>query len=168
MKKVISLALFSATLAFSQAGIMGGTDGLHQINANTLGQWKVNFGTGGNITFGSWGLSRGGVYEANGKRYSFNDADASLSGNFFASVGILDIVDIGLSLPLYYDHANSKGPSGEGNMWTTSRGDLDLFTKIGLPLFLQKTDSSRPPLCSTFMFRRVNRVPVCAPVTLGI
>ena len=84
MKKVISLALFSATLAFSQAGIMGGTDGLHQINANTLGQWKVNFGTGGNITFGSWGLSRGGVYEANGKRYSFNDADASLSGNFFA------------------------------------------------------------------------------------
>lgn len=133
MKKVISLALFSATLAFSQAGIMGGTDGLHQINANTLGQWKVNFGTGGNITFGSWGLSRGGVYEANGKRYSFNDADASLSGNFFASVGILDIVDIGLSLPLYYDHANSKGPSGQGNMWTTSRGDLDLFTKIGLP-----------------------------------
>ena len=133
MKKVISLALFSATLAFSQAGIMGGSEGLHQINANTLGQGKVNFGTGGNITFGSWGLSRGGVYDVNGKRYAFNDADASLSGNFFASVGVLDFIDVGLSLPVYYDHANSKGPAGSANMWTTSRGDLDVFAKIGLP-----------------------------------
>ena len=133
MKKVASLALLTTTLAFAQAGIMGGSEGLHQINAKTLGQWQVNFGTGGNISFGSWGLSRGGVYEVKGKRYSFNDVDYSQAGNFFVSVGVLDFIDVGASLPVYYEHANSNGPSGYGNMWTTSRGDLDLFAKVGLP-----------------------------------
>ena len=143
MKKVVSLALLATTLAFSQAGIMGGSEGLHQINAKTLGQWQFNLGTGGNIAFGSWALSRGGVYEVKSKegytRYSFNDADYSQAGNIFVSVGLLDFLDIGASLPVYYEHANSKGPtgamgpSGYANMWTTSRGDLDLFAKIGLP-----------------------------------
>lgn len=133
MKKVVSLALLTASLAFSQAGIMGGSEGLHQINAKTLGQWQVNLGTGGNLSFGSWGLSRGGIYKSNGKRYSFNDADYSQAGNFFVSLGILDFLDIGASLPVYYEHANSKGPGGAANMWTTSRGDLDLFAKVGLP-----------------------------------
>ena len=133
MKKVVSLALLTASLAFSQAGIMGGSEGLHQINAKTLGQWQVNLGTGGNLSFGSWGLSRGGIYKSNGKRYSFNDADYSQAGNFFVSLGILDFLDIGASLPVYYEHANSNGPGGSANMWTTSRGDLDLFAKIGLP-----------------------------------
>ncbi|SIO04189.1 OmpA family protein [Fibrobacter sp. UWB11] len=144
MKKVVSLALLATTLAFSQAGIMGGSEGFHQINAKTLGQWKFNIGTGGNIAFGSWALSRGGIFEVKTgkntyKRYSFNDVDYSQAGNFFVSVGLLDFLDIGLSLPVYYEHANSKGPtgamgpSGYANMWTTSRGDLDIFTKIGLP-----------------------------------
>ena len=134
MKKVASLALLTTTLAFAQAGIMGGSDGLHQINAKTLGQWQVNLGTGGNISFGSWGLSRGGIYmDKNGKRYSFNDVDYSQAGNVFVSVGVLDFIDIGASLPVYYEHANSNGPSGAANMWTTSRGDLDLFAKVGLP-----------------------------------
>ena len=63
MKKVVSLALLTTTLAFSQAGIMGGTEGLHQITAKSLGQWQISVGTGGNISIGSWGLSRGGVFE---------------------------------------------------------------------------------------------------------
>ena len=138
MKKVISLALLSTTLACAQAGIMGGSEGLHQINAKTLGQWQVNVGTGGNISIGSWGLSRGGVFEMRKgnsayQRYSFNDADYSQAGNFFVSLGILDFIDIGASLPVYYEHANSNGPSGSSNMWTTSRGDLDLFAKIAIP-----------------------------------
>ena len=138
MKKVVSLALLATSLAFSQAGMMGCSEGLNQINANTLGQWKINLGTGGNIAFGSWGLSRGGVYEVKNKkggytRYSFNDVDYSQAGNFFVSVGLLDFLDIGASLPVYYEHANSNGPGGSANMWTTSRGDLDLFAKVGLP-----------------------------------
>lgn len=132
MKKIIALSLLSSSLAFSQVGMLGGTEGLHEINAKTLGQWQFNIGASGNFTFGSWGLSRGGIYEVKGKRYAFNDADASITGNVFVAVGILDFVDIGASLPLYYEHANSQW-GGKANMWTTSRGDLDLFTKIGLP-----------------------------------
>lgn len=134
MKKVISLALLSTTLACAQAGVMGGSEGLHQNNARTLGQWQINAGTGGNISIGSWGLSRGGVYEMDGKRYSFNGADYSQAGNFFISLGLFDFLDIGASLPVYYEHANSNGPSGKANMWTTSRGDLDLFAKIAIPV----------------------------------
>ena len=148
MKKVISLALLGTTLAFAQAGMMGGSEGLHQINANTLGQWQVNLGTGGNIAIGSWALSRGGVYDAKigrkgeYKRYSFNDAIYSQAGNFFVSVGVLDFIDVGASLPVFYDHATTKddkGPSGQGNMWGTSRGDLDLFAKVGLPFASDST-----------------------------
>ena len=158
MKKVVSLALLTTSLAFSQAGMMGGSEGLHQINANTLGQWKINVGTGGNIAFGSWGLSRGGVYEVRNKkgqytrRYSFNDADYSQAGNFFVSVGVLDFVDIGASLPVYYEHANDKGPTGArgpagyANMWTTSRGDLDIFAKVGLPFASTDSGFFKPAL----------------------
>ena len=133
MKKFIALGLLSSSLAFSQVGVPGASEGLHQNNAKTLGQWQVNFGVNGNLSFGSWGLSRGGIYYADGKKYAFNDADASLSANFFVSVGILDFVDIGLSIPGYYEHANSNGPGGSSNMWTTSRGDLDIFAKVGIP-----------------------------------
>ena len=138
MKKVASLALLTSSLAFAQAGLMGGSEGLHQINAKTSGQWQINIGTGANFSFGSWGLARGGIYEVKNKkggytRYSFNDADYSHDGNIFVSVGVLDFIDVGASLPLYYEHANSKGPAGQANMWTTSRGDLDIFAKIGLP-----------------------------------
>lgn len=151
MKKVISLALLSSTLAFAQAGIMGGSEGLHQINARTQGQWQVNIGTGGNISIGSWGLSRGGVYEMRSgggtyQKYSFNGADYSQAGNIFVSVGVLDFIDIGASLPLYYEHANSNGPSGSSNMWTTSRGDLDLFAKVGLPFASSKSGFFLPAL----------------------
>ena len=133
MKRIITLGLLSSSLAFAQAGMIGGTEGLHEINAKTLGQWQINFGASTNLSVGSWGLSRGGVYEVKGKRYSFNDADASLSGNLFVTVGLLDFIDVGVSLPVYYEHANSKGPGGTANMWTTSRGDLDLYAKVGLP-----------------------------------
>ena len=138
MKKILGTALLAAGISFAQIGMEGGTDGLHQTNAKTLGQWHFAVGTGGNISIGSWGLSRGGVYDmryGNGvfKRYSFNGADYSQAGNFFVSMGILDFIDIGASLPVYYEHANSNGYSGAANMWTTSRGDLDLFTKIAVP-----------------------------------
>ena len=112
MKRSLSLLMLTATLAFSQAGVMGGSEGLHQLNANTLGQWRVNAGAGGNFAVGSWALSRGGVFEAENrwKRYegrSFNDMDFSHSSNLFVAVGVLDFVDVGASLPFYYDYAKS-------------------------------------------------------------
>lgn len=137
MKKFLVSTLvtlgFAAVSAFAQIGMEGGSDGLHQINAKTLGQWRFSMGTGGTISIGSWGLSRGGVYEYDGKRYSYNDADYSQAGNIFLGVGIFDFLDVGAILPLYYEHANSDGPSGSLNQWTTSRGDLDLWMKIAAP-----------------------------------
>ena len=134
MKKIIGIALLAASAVFAQIGMEGGSDGLHQINAKTLGQWNFTLGTGGNISVSSWGLARGGVYEMDGQRYHYNAWDYSQAGNFFVGLGLLDFLDVGAILPLYYEHANSKGPSGAENQWATSRGDLDLWSKIRLPL----------------------------------
>lgn len=142
MKRFLASALaflgLASVSAFAQMGMEGGSDGLHQINAKTLGQWNFTVGTGGNISIGAWGLSRGGVYEYEGKTYTYNGADYSQAGNVFLGVGLLDFLDVGAILPLYYEHANSDGPSGSLNQWTTSRGDLDLWTKVAVPF-----DSSR-------------------------
>ena len=138
MKKIITLSLLACGLAFAQAGIQGGTDGIHQYNTKTNGQLGFSIGTGGNIAIDAWSLSRGGNYTSNGKTYGFNDWDPSLSGNINASVGLYDMVDLGLNLPLYYEHAKSNGPSGSNNMWTTSRGDLNVWFKVRFPFDNEK------------------------------
>ena len=134
MKKAIALSLLAGSLAFAQSGLMGGVDGIHQHNASTLGQWNFSIGTGGDITLDSWSLTRGGQYTYKGKNYTLNQWDWTLAGNFNAAIGLLDFLDVGVSLPLYYDHANDdEGPSGYLDMWTTSRGDLDLWFKAAVP-----------------------------------
>ena len=134
MKKSFALSLLAAGFAFAQSGLMGGIDGIHQHNASTLGQWNFSIGTGGDITLDSWSLTRGGQYTYKGKNYTLNQWDWTLAGNFNAAIGLLDFLDVGVSLPLYYDHANDdEGPSGYLDMWTTSRGDLDLWFKAGVP-----------------------------------
>ena len=134
MKKAIALSLLAGSMAFAQSGLMGGVDGIHQHNASTLGQWNFSIGTGGDITLDSWSLTRGGLYTYKGKTYDLNQWDWTLAGNFNAAIGLLDFLDVGVSLPLYYDHANDdEGPSGYLDMWTTSRGDLDLWFKVGVP-----------------------------------
>ena len=134
MKKAIALSLLAGSLAFAQSGLMGGSDGIHQHNARTLGQWNFVIGTGGDITLDNWSLTRGGQYTSKGKTYTLNRWDWTLAGNFNAAIGLLDFLDVGVSLPLYYDHANDdEGPSGYYDMWTTSRGDLDLWFKAGVP-----------------------------------
>lgn len=138
MKKIITLSLLACSLAFAQAGIQGGSDGIHQYNTKTNGQLGFSIGTGGNIALDAWSLSRGGNYTSNGKTYGFNDWSASLSGNVNASVGLYEFVDLGLNLPLYYEHAKSDGPSGANNMWTTSRGDLNVWFKVRMPFDSQK------------------------------
>ena len=113
MKKAIALSLLAGSMAFAQSGLMGGVDGIHQHNASTLGQWNFSIGTGGDITLDSWSLTRGGLYTYKGKTYDLNQWDWTLAGNFNAAIGLLDFLDVGVSLPLYYDHANDdEGPSG--------------------------------------------------------
>ena len=57
MKKILGTALLAAGISFAQIGMEGGTDGLHQTNAKTLGQWNFAVGTGGNIAIDGWALA---------------------------------------------------------------------------------------------------------------
>lgn len=138
MKKILGTALLAAGISFAQIGMEGGTDGLHQINAKTLGQWNFAVGTGGNIAIDGWALARGGKYSQGGNDYTFNWWDYTQAGNFFVNAGLTNWMDVGVSLPVYYEHANSNGPSGSNNMWGTSRGDLNVWSKIRLPLDTNK------------------------------
>lgn len=133
INKVLGCALLASGLSFAHSGIVaGGSDGLHQINAKTLGQWNTVVGTGGTIATDAWAFTRGGGYEMNGQRHAFLDWAATMSGDFFIGIGLLDFLDLGVSMPLYYDHAPDS-PGGASNMWTIGRGDLDIFAKIRAP-----------------------------------
>lgn len=131
VKKIFALSLFSAGMLFAQTGLMGGTSGIHQQNAYTLGQWGVEIGTGGDVAFDSWSLSRGGIIYKNGSPSSFYDYSGTLAGNIHAAIGLADFLDVGLALPLYYDHANAKALAlGEGDIWKASRGDVNMWLKV--------------------------------------
>ena len=131
MKKIIALSLVAGGLAFAQSGLQGGTSGIHQHNAYTLGQWGIEVGTGGDISADNWSQSRGGVLKQGNQDRSFHRNAGTLSGNVHAAIGLKDFIDLGVALPLYYDHANLEG-KGEGDIWTASRGDLDVWLKAGL------------------------------------
>ena len=62
------LVLGLAIASFAQTGLMGGSDGIHQINTRSLGKAQVIVGTGGNVTLDPWALSRGGIFYDDGQR----------------------------------------------------------------------------------------------------
>ena len=133
MKKIVAMSLLAGSFAFAQSGLMGGADGLNQKTAQTLGQGGFAVGFGGQVSYDSWSLSRGGQVTKYGKQGAFRENDGSLTANINFAAGVTDFMDVGLMLPLYYDHANTdKLP--EGDMWKASRGDLELWAKAKLPL----------------------------------
>lgn len=135
MKKISILLLLAASLVFAQAGAQGGSDGLHQQNAYTLGQWNFVFGTGGDVGLGTKTMSGNGKFIDNeGKTWDFDDMSFELSGNVYAGVGLLDFLDFGLSFPLYYEYAwSAGGPTNEYYMRAGSRGDMDMWLKFRAP-----------------------------------
>lgn len=137
-RKIYLLAiLFSAIFAFAQSGLMGGTDGIHQINAYTLGQWQFVAGTGGNVTVDPWALTRGGEFYSDGQLRHLKSFKISATGNFFIGMGISDNVDIGVGLPINYDRSYAEGYlDATSNIRT---GDLDLWMKVKAP-FLGDSD----------------------------
>ena len=94
MKKIIALSLVAGGLAFAQSGLQGGTSGIHQHNAYTLGQWGIEVGTGGDISTDSWSQSRGGVIKQGNQERSFHSNAGSLSGNIHAAIGLKDFIDL--------------------------------------------------------------------------
>lgn len=135
MKKSLYSALlaglFAAGSACAQSGIAGGSDGLHQYSAKSLGQWNFEIGTGGNASVDSWSLAKGGaVADENGKDIGIYDVDGSFSGNFNFAVGLLNWLDFGANIPIYYEYVGSStGEDKDYNMSALSRGDLETWIK---------------------------------------
>lgn len=131
MKKLVAYLLLFAALAFAQTGLMGGSDGIHQLNTRTLGQWQVIVGTGGNFTIDPWSLTRGGVYYNDDERHKLKHYKVSSTGNFFAGLGLTDYADIGAALNINYDMSYADGYwDATGNI---RQGDLDLWLKARAP-----------------------------------
>lgn len=129
MKKFIALSLVAGGMAFAQSGLMGGTSGIHQHNAYTLGQWGVEVGTGGDVALDSWALARGGVVYRGNEKGVISEWAGSIAGNIHGAMGLNDFLDIGLSLPLHYDHANTADMD-PFDMMKASRGDVNMWMKI--------------------------------------
>lgn len=129
MKKFVALSLLAGGMAFAQSGLMGGTSGIHQHNAYTLGQWGIEVGTGGDIALDSWAIARGGILYRDGKGAGISEWAGTITGNFNGAIGLSDFLDIGMSLPLYYDHTNTLGMDPM-DMMKASRGDVNLWMKI--------------------------------------
>lgn len=162
MKKIIALSLLAGSLAFAQSGFEGGSDGFHQQNAYTLGQWGVYVGTGGNVSNDSWAFSRGGTFsDADGNRYSFENWAGSFSGNVNLSLGLLSFMDLGAVMPLYYEYAHDlKGVAEDNGMKRASRGDLNLWLKVRAPFGDEKTVFALAMMLNTYIPTGENSVGV--------
>ena len=138
MKKIVAMSLLAGSFAFAQSGLQGGADGIHQKTAQTNGEGGFSIAVGGQVSYDAWSLSRGGQYIKGGQASAFYENVGSVSGEISLGAGVTDFLDLGLVLPLYYDHANSP-KNNEGDMWKASRGDLEFYAKAKLP-FDEMTD----------------------------
>ena len=102
------ILLMAAGLAFAQSGLMGGTDGIHQINSKTLGKYRFSLGTGGNVTIDPWALTRGGVFYDDGVEQHLQDFKISATGNFYIGFGLADNIDVAVALPINYDRSYAE------------------------------------------------------------
>lgn len=149
LKKLILFLLSAAVLAAAQTGLMGGSEGIHQINASTLGQWNFVIGTGGNFALDPWSLTRGGVFYDDGVRDHLQHYKVSATGNFFAAVGIGDYVNTGVAFNINYDRSYANGYlEATGNI---RQGDLDLWLKVRAPFIDESSALSLAMQLDLFM-----------------
>ena len=144
MKKLTLLIALAQSLVFAQTGLLGGRTGLHQQDAETLGFFHFRVGTGGTIATDNWGYSRAAQFtDRKGRVQQFDvwDArmekgriDGALAGNFNFAFGLRDDLDIGVSLPIYYDHAKDySGEAIRAHMGKGGLGDLQFYGKYRTP-----------------------------------
>ncbi|SHK29701.1 OmpA family protein [Fibrobacter sp. UWEL] len=130
-KNLAVLVLLLAGISFAQTGLMGGSDGIHQQNTKTLGQWHFTAGTGGNVALDPWAQTRGGVFYENGERIKMQDVKLSATGNFFASLGFSDRVDMGVAAEINYDRTDAQDIDEAAG--SIRPGDIDLWLKVRAP-----------------------------------
>ena len=107
-KKILAATLaFACGVAFAETGLEGGADGLHQQSAKTLGQGGISFGVGAQGIADSKASAYNYTYAVDGgDPVIVNSLIPSISFNVHAAVGLLDWVDLGIALPIYYDDVN--------------------------------------------------------------
>lgn len=141
--KTLALVALCAGLGFAQEGYKGGLDGLHQQSAYTLGKSGYFFGASTYATFDKWAFSADGtytVYDENGdvrKRHIPKYAP-SFDMNLYAGMGLSYFMDVGFTMPFYYDHINQR-EAGNGELWAGGVGDLELWTKFSIPWLEKNT-----------------------------
>ena len=144
MKKLTLILALAQAAVFAQTGLLGGKTGLHQQDANTLGFFHFRLGTGGTIATDNWGYTRGALFTDQYGRTQELDVwdarmekgriDGALAGNFNFAFGLRDDLDIGVSLPIYYDHAKDySGEAIRAHMGEGGLGDLQFYAKYRTP-----------------------------------
>lgn len=132
--KILASSLFAAGLAFAQSGLNGGSDGIHQVSANTLGQWGVAIGLGGQISVDSWSLARAGQMTGQkNEEINLYGMSFSFTGTANLALGLTNWLDIGASMPLYEDYAaDHNGNLDKYAVNDIDRGDLETWLKLRL------------------------------------
>lgn len=150
MKKslvALLMVLSLVSMAFAQAGNRGGSDGLHQYNAYTLGKWGIRMGASGFGTFDSYAYSGDRYYDVydndnigitgGGGRFKVGAFAPSMEVVPYLAFGLSQFLDVGVYLPYYGDLAASVGAllgkpngAGEAELWASGFGDLSIWTKI--------------------------------------
>ena len=130
MKKLLLTLALLNVFSFAQVGIVQSTSGIHVPSAQTLQQGKLY--VSGSFEMVSDGLapSMEGYYtDSEGNQTEINNDAPSNDENFFASFGILDNLEIGLSLPMHYD-GDIPGLKTKG----FALGDILLLAKGYIPV----------------------------------
>ena len=134
-KKILAAAIaLSCGIAFAETGLEGGSDGLHQQSAKTLGQGGISFGVGAQGVADSKASAYNYMYTVNnGAPVVVNSLMPSISFNVHAAVGLLDWLDLGIALPIHYDDVNPN--YADEDLYGWGIGDLQAWLKVRLPVF---------------------------------
>ncbi len=130
---MIALAtLMASGSAFAQNGIAGGQAGLHQINANTLGQWNVSFGIGGAGTADNWSMTGGGILTGDkGENITINETAITADANIGFALGVTDWLDLGVNLPMHFDYGSDQANYiGNSSLAGVGIGDMSIWAKL--------------------------------------
>ena len=132
-KRVLMLIGAMAATILAQTGLNGGSDGLHQQSATSLGQWTLSGGFGGEFSGDDMYMANDGWYvDPTGSRIDLDKISPSISTNIHVALGLFDYFDIGVVVPLYYDVVNPEyaeySQLNGGGM-----GDLEMWMKYRIP-----------------------------------
>ena len=132
MKKLAAALLILSTAAFAQVGIVRSTGGIHAPSAKTLPQGFLYVSSSFEMVNDGKAPSIEGYYtDENGTPYQLDKDTPSNDDNLFLSFGILDVLQLGITVPLHYDgNIRGKGKSLKG----IALGDLQFLVKGYIPI----------------------------------